>query len=129
MKRNILLIIVFLFSSVLTSWSQATLASKINQVYGEYASSLPEAQHAWIENCYSRCEVLTESDVPEGVLIQNLNDVGVITKYVSTLEIDTTYDSANFNPLKYALNFHKKYDQYYRIGSTIYILKVHKKAE
>lgn len=129
MKRKSLFFIFILLAITATSWSQATLESKINEVYGDYAASLPESQHTWISNCHSRCEVISESEVPTGITIQNLSDIGVITKYVSTLEIDLTYDASSFNPLKYALNFHKKFDQYFRIGSTSYILKVHKKAE
>lgn len=106
---------------------QTSLTDKINEVYGEHAASLPTGYIEWINNCYSRCEILNESDVPEGINVTPLSSVPLITKYTTGLTVDENYTS-DFNPLKYALNFHKKYDQYFRFGTSSIILKVHKKT-
>jgi len=131
MKFKFLPALLLFFSIGGQYWSQSsssTLAAKVEEVYTTPLSSFTPAQQTWLENCYSRCSVINESEVPEGKTIINLMEVGVITKFDSSLTPDIIYDPVTFNPLKYAINFHRKYDQYFRIGSTSYILKVTQKV-
>lgn len=127
MIKKICSLFIIISATVIHSWGQTSIEDKVTEVYGSYTSSIPPTQYAWIENCYERCQVIIESELPEGAVIQQLNDVSIVNKYGTTLTHDTEYNPSTFNPLKYMFNFHEKYDQYYRIGATSYIIKINKK--
>lgn len=102
---------------------------KIAQVYGTYTSNLSLEQKNWQLNCLSRCEViLMSSSELASISYLELSSLGLQTKFVNSLTADTTYDVNTFNPLKYHIDFFQNVDQYYRIGSSNYVLKVHKNS-
>lgn len=127
--RYIFVLVILMFAGNVEIYGQTlTNVEKMQQVYGSYYTSLNADQVTWLENCLSRCEVVEMpiTEVPsEG--IKTLSSDMLITKFVTTLTLDTNYDEATFNPLKYNLKFtNKDQDQYFRIGTTIYVLKVNK---
>lgn len=130
MKKLRLLVILLFFGTFFafhTSHAQEwTVDEKIEEVYQSFASQLTEDHITWIGNCLNRCTVINETEVPESFVIEILNEVPLLDKYGASLSYDTTYESASFNPLKYMINFQQKKDQFFRIGSTPYILKVAK---
>lgn len=102
-----------------------TTMDKIEEVYDTYAATLSPDHLEWFSECLSRCTVI--ESLPEEVSTYNyLSEVPLMDKIVTTFSHDTTYDEDSFNPLKYMLNYHKKFDQYFRIGDTNYYLKVEK---
>jgi len=105
--------------------SEGQLDPRILEVYGSRAEHLSPEQLAWLNNQLSRCEIIEEpSDPTEPYLL--ISQVPLLDKYVSQLQINHP-DIQSFNPLKYAIDFHKKTDMKYRIDGTPYVLLVRKK--
>ena len=126
--RIIILSCIALYIHTAAQGQAMSPEAQIAQVHGDYTIKLSADQRNWQLNCLSRCEVVAGT-APElaGLSIPNLSTVGLNNKFVSTLTIDTTYNIASFNPLKYQIDFFKEVDQYFKIGSSAYVLKVHKK--
>lgn len=128
-KLGLPIILLLLGTFLVFNTSQAqewAVDEKIEEVYQSFTSQLTEDQANWLENCLNRCSVIHETEVPGSFVVEELNQVPLLDKYGALLSYDTTYESSNFNPLKYMINFHKKKDQFFRIGSTHYVLKVAK---
>lgn len=123
----IILLFFGMFFAFHTSHAQEwAVDEKIEEVYQSFASQLTEDQATWIGNCLDRCTVINDTEVPESFVIEALSEIPLLDKYGASLSYDASYESTDFNPLKYMINFHKKKDQFFRIGSTPYVLKVAK---
>lgn len=83
---------------------------------------------AIMQERYSRVEVKQEP-VTAGEKYTPLSKTYFINKYNPDLKKDgANFDPANFNPLKYALDFDARTDVVYRVDNTSYIIYVHKRS-
>jgi inosine-uridine nucleoside N-ribohydrolase len=127
MKKVILLaLLLSSFASVVLAQGNATIDPRITEVYGNYVSQLNAEQLAWLNTKLQRSEVRHEP-VAAGEQYPKLSEQQVVTKYIPTLKMETTFDPAHINPLKYTLNFNERKDLAYRIDGTDYILFIRKK--
>lgn len=126
MLRKLLIGLILIFSSTLVHSQSMTSEEKIQEVYGSYFATLSESQITTLTNQLSRCHIIDLSDIDEGITLKNTNDLPLNTKFNNSLTHDTEFNVNTFNPLKYSLKFSKNVDQYFRIASTNYVLKVEK---
>ena len=120
-----LFLIGLLFFLIDKSHAQsAETEAKLQEVFFEIAASMSNEEKLNWESYLNRCMVVSMSSLPEGVDIKNLSDLPLVHKYGGTYTHDLTYEESTFNPLKYLILFHLNYDQYFRFGSTDYVLKV-----
>lgn len=124
MKKNLLAILLLITS--LSANAQLSNQEKIAQVYGTFASQMTPEQTAWVNNCLSRCQIITADELPQGSVAQLLSTVRLQKKFVD-VQPDAVFNAQTFNPLKYDISFFNKKDQYFTIDNTNYILKVVKK--
>lgn len=107
--------------------AQMTNEEKMQQVYGAFYPDLTTEHITWLNSCLDRCSVIElplTATTAEG--IGAIAELELLTKYGASLTPDSMYDAGTFNPLKYAINFKKGLDQYFRISNTVYVLKVEK---
>lgn len=121
--------IIIVLGLALTYLNTETYAQSFNtetciaEVYGSVAEELPAESLAWLEACLLRCSVIESSELGTASY-STLESVPLNDKYGATLSYDLSYDAATFNPLKYQFNFHRSVDQYFRIGSSDFYLKI-----
>lgn len=127
MKKFTLIALSTIFLTIFSQKSEAQtfdVNACIAEVYGDgFEEFLPTDAYNWLENCISRCSVILMADLDDTEL-KSLNDVPLNEKYGASLSYDETYIEGQFNPLKYLLNFHINKTQYYRIGTSEYVLKI-----
>jgi hypothetical protein len=107
--------------------ANATVDPRITEVYGNFATQLNTEQLAWLNTKLQRSEVRHQPAVT-GEQYPKLSSLKVIDKYIPGLKMETTFDPAHINPLKYTINFYQKTDLVYRIDGTDYILYIKKKG-
>lgn len=127
-SKSFIIAISLAFTCVNTGASAQTFNAEIciNEVYGSVAAELPTETLTWLGSCLSRCSVLTAEELGSEVF-HSLESVPLNDKYGAALSYDLAYDASTFNPLKYQFNFHQSVDQFFKIGSSNYFLKIEAK--
>jgi len=116
-----------LFLSFFAAYCQSTTTDpKIAEVYGSYVSRLSTAQINSLHENLQRSEV-KQMPYSAGETLPKLSSLKVITKYVPSLQMESVFDPAHINPLKYAIDYYSNKDQTFRIDGTDYVLLIKKK--
>jgi hypothetical protein len=122
-----LFIFCLLCCSFFAAFSQSnSIDPRIQEVYGNDAAQLNSEQLQWLNTKLSRASVL-QQPYAAGESLPKLSSLKVITKYVPGLKMETSFDPAKINPLKYYINFYSKTDQLFRIDGTDFVLLIKKK--
>ena len=90
---------------------------QLKELYGEYYNTNVDAQQfQFYTDFYKRCEFISLDQAPKGT--PNISSLEVMDKYnPNAIFHDNlkTFNKANFNVLKYRLNYYNKTDVYYKI--------------
>ena len=101
--------------------------SKIQEVYGdktqEIAQNDPERIKLLNDLLDNRIKIIESPIVGEDKYTK-LSSVPLLNKYNTNLKRDLTFDPANFNPLKYSMNFFTSEVQIYRVDNTDYLIVI-----
>ena len=101
--------------------------SKIQEVYGdkiqEIAQNDPERIKVLNDLLDNRIKIIESPIVGEDKYTK-LSSVPLLNKYNTNLKRDLTFDPANFNPLKYSMNFFTSEVQIYRVDNTDYLIVI-----
>lgn len=101
--------------------------AKIQEVYGdktqEIAQNDPERIKLLNDLLDNRIKIIESPIVGEDKYTK-LSSVPLLNKYNTNLERDLTFDPANFNPLKYSMNFFTSEVQIYRVDNTDYLIVI-----
>jgi hypothetical protein len=101
--------------------------SKIQEVYGdktqEIAQNDPERIKVLNDLLDNRIKIIESPIVGEDKYTK-LSSVPLLNKYNANLKRDLTFDPANFNPLKYSMNFFTSEVQIYRVDNTDYLIVI-----
>lgn len=116
-----------LFLSFFAAFSQnGNIDPRISEVYGSYAPQLNPAQLQIVNKQLDRSSVVN-APYSASEQLPKLSSLHIVTKYVPSLQMETTFDPAHINPLKYTINFSLDKDQTFRIDGTDYVLLIKKK--
>lgn len=101
--------------------------AKIQEVYGdktqEIAQNDPERIKLLNDLLDNRIKIIESPIVGEDKYTK-LSSVPLLNKYNTNLKRDLTFDPANFNPLKYSMNFFTSEVQIYRVDNTDYLIVI-----
>ncbi len=101
--------------------------AKIQEVYGdktqEIAQNDPERIKLLNDLLDNRIKIIESPIVGEDKYTK-LSNVPLLNKYNTNLKRDLTFDPANFNPLKYSMNFFTSEAQIYRVDNTDYLIVI-----
>ena len=101
--------------------------AKIQEVYGdktqEIAQNDPERIKLLNDLLDNRIKIIESPIVGEDKYTK-LSSVPLLNKYNANLKRDLTFDPANFNPLKYSMNFFTSEVQIYRVDNTDYLIVI-----
>ncbi len=101
--------------------------SKIQEVYGdktqEIAQNDPERIKLLNDLLDNRIKIIESPIVGEDKYTK-LSSVPLLNKYNTNLKRDLIFDPANFNPLKYSMNFFTSEAQIYRVDNTDYLIVI-----
>ena len=101
--------------------------AKIQEVYGdktqEIAQNDPERIKLLNDLLDNRIKIIESPIVGEDKYTK-LSSVPLLNKYNTNLKRDLTFDPANFNPLKYSMNFFTSEAQIYRVDNTDYLIVI-----
>jgi hypothetical protein len=101
--------------------------AKIQEVYGdktqEIAQNDPERIKLLNDLLDNRIKIIESPIVGEDKYTK-LSSVLLLNKYNTNLKRDLTFDPANFNPLKYSMNFFTSEVQIYRVDNTDYLIVI-----
>lgn len=127
MKKIILAscLLLLSLSAALAQGNQA-IDPRITEVYGSYATQLTPDQMTWIQSQLQRSEI-KKLPYTQGEQFTRLSQLRVETKFRPELTMETSFDPAHINPIKYNIDFFRKEDQTFRIDGTDYVLFVKKK--
>jgi hypothetical protein len=101
--------------------------AKIQEVYGdktqEIAQNDPERIKLLNDLLDNRIKIIESPIVGEDKYTK-LSSVPLLNKYNTNLKRDLIFDPANFNPLKYSMNFFTSEVQIYRVDNTDYLIVI-----
>lgn len=101
--------------------------AKIQEVYGDKTQEIvqndPERIKLLNDLLDNRIKIIESPIVGEDKYTK-LSSVPLLNKYNTNLERDLTFDPANFNPLKYSMNFFTSEVQIYRVDNTDYLIVI-----
>jgi hypothetical protein len=100
---------------------------KILEVYGDKTQEIiqndPERIKVLNDLLMNRIKILESPAVGEDKYTK-LSTVPLQNKYNPDLKRDIVFDPANFNPLKYGMNFFTSEVQIYRVDNTDYLIVI-----
>jgi hypothetical protein len=101
--------------------------AKIQEVYGDKTQEIvqndPERIKLLNDLLDNRIKIIESPIVGEDKYTK-LSSVPLLNKYNTNLKRDLTFDPANFNPLKYSMNFFTSEVQIYRVDNTDYLIVI-----
>jgi hypothetical protein len=101
--------------------------AKIQEVYGdktqEIAQNDPE-RIKFLNDLWDNRIKIIESPIVGEDKYTKLSSVPLLNKYNTNLKRDLIFDPANFNPLKYSMNFFTSEVQIYRVDNTDYLIVI-----
>jgi hypothetical protein len=101
--------------------------AKIQEVYGdktqEIAQNDPERIKLLNDLLDNRIKIIESPIVGEDKYTK-LSSVPLLNKYNTNLKRDLIFDPANFNPLKYSMNFFTSEVLIYRVDNTDYLIVI-----
>lgn len=126
MKKTILkTLLCFVFASLVqTVFAQQTTEQKIREVYGTaFFANQPDLEPIFVRLLEERVHIQQLARV-QGEKYPLLSRARLLDRFNPNLTRDTNFDAANFNVLKYDLEFFARTTQIYRVDNTDYIIVI-----